>query len=1840
MKTTKITNLQFSFFENSHTSLNQFSKKTILILASLIVFGINAYSETVVTYAQQIANYYSTFISGATIANQGSYQVGMTAKTSAPKQAVAWRKFRTDASGTNSSDRSLQIGDQFVVTLSCTRAYGQIGFALLASPSTGSFANRESNYAVSVYLPGPLYPAGASWAGKWSVKSSGGTITTASFGGNQSPTWKNFTFTMTLIAANRMNITMTDGTNTSYFFDVQLNTSNPITDYCIYQEDDWDGGGNMGCYWGLGAVGTQHTLTDKGTISMGSSNSSFAVSGVLKNGYAANSSSTVVNNSFTKVGTGNITLAAANTYSGITQLDGGILTLGATNAIPSGVSGVQSAVTFNGGALSTGASSAGCSCGTSAYPMGALTLNATGGTISMAASSSGQNLYFANSSGASWGAGTLTINGWTGTPGTTGTNGHIYVGNSSGGLSAAQLSKIIFTGYSGHAMLLSTGELVPLISPMYFCSGNFVSPNNWAEASSAAMTAIAGKSPTNSTTYYISTNSNNTGSDFFKFFSNLSGSGAYYGPSSNTSENLSTAFTMSTTNRAGGFSYYIAGTSGNNYVFKTIGTTTSNASAVVFNLGASGVVRTVSSVAQSPVSNSVYAGYPTTVTATISGAFTGSQIPYLRYSTSATFATSTVVAMTGSGTTYSATIPGGTNVAATPVYYYIFTSGSGGTNPASDGSDADLFAINYNDNAGSNYSYTPIAGSPDITFSVGTPGSGSSGYVGNTVTITGTNLSGVNSLKIGGASGTAVTSFTVVNPTTITFNAIEATGTLWLTDGTSTASSAATYTNLGYISTADGDWNTASSWLGNAVPTAGSAVTIANDVTLNAAATNNPVSVTINSGKSLSLGASGALTINAGGSLTNNGNAILGNAGIVTFAGTATLTGATTFNNLTLNGTTSFVNAPTINGTLKMNSGTSILTNSPVYGSTATLNYNLNNGFAAKYNTSLEWPASSGPSSVTLSTNSWVQLTGNRAISGNLTVSGGALQATGALRTLTMNGTSQFIDIAGGAIYGTDNGLNNDLQLTVASGSTTLLTGNATASADDEKKFYNINVASGGKLALSRGILCKHGAFTVAGTLQINPNGYVQSNNTTNSALASTNAAANYAAGGTLIYNNAGSYNCTDKEWPTSNSPTNVSLTAVGTNVSLNNAKSVSGTLTLTNGVITLGGNDLTIGTGGSISGASSASFIVTDGTGKLIQNVAGSGSKLFPIGISSSSYDPATVYPNATVDFSAKVGSVLSGTLNNSGLTNPREWTITPLSGTPTATLTLAPSVATNVSSPVIGQYSGGSWTETDATVNSGAFGGDFSNFNNFATGSKYGFTGISALAVSSSTGVSSITNSSYKNIDVSNNSLLSVDVPNATLNQLTIEPGSRLTTTNSLNITGDLILKADLGNSFSANIISTLNVGGSIKYYKTIDDTKWYFLSFPSDVTIAQISATNTSLGTLGTDWFIKYYDGAQRGTNGTTSTNWKSITNADLIAEPTKKLNKYQGYIFGLPFGKLQTELAFILDKTVISSELSARNITVAANQGPSTNTNHGWNLIGQPYLSRYLTKNATGADNYFIYVSDGISTYSAYQSTSAPDLDPMSAYFVQASSTLASGNGGVGIVFALDGRKSAPSVVRTNLSDNIQLSLTTPTGTDRTNLIMNETQSTDYQIGQDLEKWLGTGTDKPQIYSVMNGTNLAFNALPLGSVTNLPLAFYTKTGGRCVIHLDVESKNELSQFKLTDKISGVETDLMQTDYAFTADAGTTDKRFVINAYKIISDTKTINNNAPEMLVENGKLTIAKINADVKVRIFDMMGRLIIEQKTITDRLELTNLVKGVYNLQIEIGNQLTSQKLIVK
>lgn len=111
-----------------------------------------------------------------------------------------------------------------------------------------------------------------------------------------------------------------------------------------------------------------------------------------------------------------------------------------------------------------------------------------------------------------------------------------------------------------------------------------------------------------------------------------------------------------------------------------------------------------------------------------------------------------------------------------------------------------------------------------------------------------------------------------------------------------------------------------------------------------------------------------------------------------------------------------------------------------------------------------------------------------------------------------------------------------------------------------------------------------------------------------------------------------------------------------GNNKTLAGTTTISGTLTLTNGLLVLGSNNLTINGTGAISGGTNASFIVTNGTGQLTQNNIGTGGRtgtvIFPVGSSTTSFTRAALSNSGTADnFTVKVSQgVFSSYTGNTG--------------------------------------------------------------------------------------------------------------------------------------------------------------------------------------------------------------------------------------------------------------------------------------------------------------------------------------------------------------------------------------------------------------------------------------------------------------------------------------------------------------------------------------------------------------------------------------------------------------
>lgn len=86
-------------------------------------------------------------------------------------------------------------------------------------------------------------------------------------------------------------------------------------------------------------------------------------------------------------------------------------------------------------------------------------------------------------------------------------------------------------------------------------------------------------------------------------------------------------------------------------------------------------------------------------------------------------------------------------------------------------------------------------------------------------------------------------------------------------------------------------------------------------------------------------------------------------------------------------------------------------------------------------------------------------------------------------------------------------------------------------------------------------------------------------------------------------------------------------------NVALTGIASLSGDILFTNGKILLGSNDFKLGSAGTITNATNAKYVVTNGTGKLSKAALSTTAFIFPIGKSTTSYTPVYIANTGTAD-------------------------------------------------------------------------------------------------------------------------------------------------------------------------------------------------------------------------------------------------------------------------------------------------------------------------------------------------------------------------------------------------------------------------------------------------------------------------------------------------------------------------------------------------------------------------------------------------------------------------------
>ena len=467
-------------------------------------------------------------------------------------------------------------------------------------------------------------------------------------------------------------------------------------------------------------------------------------------------------------------------------------------------------------------------------------------------------------------------------------------------------------------------------------------------------------------------------------------------------------------------------------------------------------------------------------------------------------------------------------------------------------------------------------------------------------------------------------------------------------------------------------------------------------------------SVVINSGATTYY-YTGSGDVNAPASWTANSN---GTAGTVP---TAMNSDGHTFYVLNLGSNA----APTLNGTWTLGTGSKIIVGDGTNAVNFTVPYAISGGsIDVTNNATLTITASSVPTLGTLAASSTVNFnaTGAQSIPattyGNLIVNNTA--GTSAAGTVTISGNLTLTAGAftpGASLTIAGNIIDNGGTFTHNNGTVTF-TGSSSSigGTDNAESFYNVvvNKTAGQSLSTS-------GSMS---TMSVN-------DFTLTSGTFS--APTNLAVSGNL-YNNGGTFTHNNGTVTLSGSSKTLGGSSSNTfyNLTVNGATTLGISQTINNimglgAKVTLGSTNLTIGSNGYFSGYSSDNFIVTSGTGKVIQNgiqsTSSVGKQIFPIGTVTSSgsvkYTPCFIENAGVLDnFSVYVaqGRLANGTLGSAAVMHAvdRTWFVEEgTSGGSDVTLTLQWNASEELNNftrilSFVSHYTGGTWDSKSQTPQS----------------------------------------------------------------------------------------------------------------------------------------------------------------------------------------------------------------------------------------------------------------------------------------------------------------------------------------------------------------------------------------------------------------------------------------------------------------------------------------------------------------------------------------------------------
>ncbi|MCR5645634.1 MAG: fibronectin type III domain-containing protein [Bacteroidales bacterium] len=287
----------------------------------------------------------------------------------------------------------------------------------------------------------------------------------------------------------------------------------------------------------------------------------------------------------------------------------------------------------------------------------------------------------------------------------------------------------------------------------------------------------------------------------------------------------------------------------------------------------------------------------------------------------------------------------------------------------------------------------------------------------------------------------------------------------------------------------------------------------------------------------------------------------------------------------------------------------------------------------------------------------------------------------------------------------------------------------------------------------------------------------------------------------------------------------------------------------------------------------------------------------------------------------------------------------------------------------------------------------------------------------------------------------------------------------------------------------------------------------------------------------------------------------------------------------------------------------------NYSSTTNEFGGWNLVGNSFVcDAYLVSASTAGTALPYYkMNDDGDGFTAV-SNGAP-IAPVEGVFYEATAT--------GSVYMVT-TAPVPSTGKGNLNINMaQVATTRDMKPATDNAIVR------FDGGQQLSKF-NFRNGSSQVYIPQDGKDYA--VVSAENEGEMPVCFKAETNGTYTLSFSTENV-EFSYLHLIDNMTGNDVDLLETP-SYTFDAQTTD---YASRFRLVFATGT--NDDSFAFISNGEIILNGVNGNTTVQVFDVTGRMI-NSTNGANRIATNNMAAGVYMLRLINGDNVKTQKIVVK